>query len=322
MIKNNFILSESEKKRISTLHRLPNFKPSFLLNEQDEIEVTWDSDEQKKTTDSESAKTQLKDTQLKTSLARIDFSNKKSVENAYNTLMDYIDMNYIGNTFTDFYDTLMLANQVYPNNGYESMAKELKNAADIKTGNNKKTVGSSRYNTMLNPVDNEINLYTPKTLSSTFGGNIIYKFKKLADAARVNPLTGKVDDPSLDKSQKRDANTVQTNVIKYLNDVKGGFAPELDDAKCIDVFEFYIYRVINGDYPVDAEKLRTLKQTIAGCNTRITYEPGKKGIFGKIRSKTSGNVYRNLKKREKEQLNNLQYLNNEFAVNITDPNKN
>ena len=66
-----------------------------------------------------------------------------------------------------------------------------------------------------------------------------------------------------------------------------------------------------------------MKKTIAYCNTNIKYDPARQqGLFKKIKNKTSGNVYGKLKKKTRAMLDGLQYLNNIYKVDITNPDNN
>jgi hypothetical protein len=314
MIKNNFILSESEKNRVLTLHRLPNHKPSYRLNEQT-IKVTWPSDKEKTAKDTKSSEGNLEKWKQGGRFTQLDFSDPTKVEQSYDNITSYVNMNYRGNVVNYFYRALLEADKLYSGNGYGDLANKLKTLSDGKTGEMKTSAGSETYNTMINPPEDEEGLYQVAYLKAPFGGVAVWKIKR-----SVGAESG-VDD----KKSGFDNNikTAQEGVIRLLGDATKGIDSELSDALCVDTLQFYLNKVVNKQYPVSGEKLRTLKKTIAYCNTNIKYDPARQqGLFKKIKNKTSGNVYGKLKKKTRTMLDGLQYRNDEFKVNITDPDRN
>ena len=314
MIKNNFILSESEKSRILTLHRLPNHKPSYRLSEQ-EIKVTWQGSEEKKAKDTKSSEGNLEKWKQGGRFTQLDFSDPTKVEQAYDNIKSYVNMNYRGNVVNYFYRALVEADKLYSGNGYGDLAKELKQLSDTKTQEMKTKSGSETYNTMINPPEDEEGLYQVAYLKAPFGGVAVWKIKRLVGAeSGVDDKTSGFD---------KDIQSAQTDVIGLLDNATKGVDSELNDALCIDTLQFYLNKVVNKQYPVSGEKLRTLKKTIAYCNTNIKYDPARQqGLFKKIKNKTSGNVYGKLKKKTRAMLDGLQYRNDQFKVNITDPDSN
>lgn len=315
MIKNNFILSESEKSRILTLHRLPNHKPSYRLSEQ-KIKVTWQGSEEKKAKDEKTTSDNLVSYASKGMFKRVDFSDENSVGNALTTLMDYIKESYRGYVFNYFYKSLLAADKKYPDNGYAGKASELLNAANTKTNDIKIKIKDDSYNTMSDPADDDLSLYDNLPIQTKeFSSAIIYKYKRLVGAE-----SGVPDNSAEDKTK---INNAQTNVINFITNASKGIQGEINDGLCIDILQFYLNRVIPKQYPLDKESLRGLKKGIAYCNTGIKYDPAReKGLFNKIKNKTSGNVYQSLKKKTKEQLYALQYRPDIFKVDITDPDNN
>ena len=314
MIKNNFILSESEKSRILTLHRLPNHKPSYRLSEQ-EIKVTWQGSEEKKAKDTKSSEGNLEKWKQGGRFTQLDFSDPTKVEQAYDNIKSYVNMNYRGNVVNYFYRALVEADKLYSGNGYGELAKELKQLSDTKTQEMKTKSGSETYNTMINPPEDEEGLYQVAYLKAPFGGVAVWKIKRSVGAeSGVDDKTSGFD---------KDIQSAQTDVIGLLDNATKGVDSELNDALCIDTLQFYLNKVVNKQYPVSGEKLRTLKKTIAYCNTNIKYDPARQqGLFKKIKNKTSGNVYGKLKKKTRAMLDGLQYRNDQFKVNITDPDSN
>jgi hypothetical protein len=149
MIKNNFILSESEKSRILTLHRLPNHKPSYRLSEQ-EIIVNWEGDEEKKAKDTKSSEGNLEKWKQGGRFTQLDFSDPTKVQQSYDNIKSYVNMNYRGNVVNYFYRALLEADKLYSGNGYGDLAKELKNLSDTKTQEMKTKSGSGTYNIYTN----------------------------------------------------------------------------------------------------------------------------------------------------------------------------
>ena len=329
MIKNNFILSESEKSRILTLHRLPNHKPSYRLSEQ-EIIVNWEGEEEKKAKDTKSSEGNLEKWKQGGRFTQLDFSDPTKVQQSYDNIKSYVNMNYRGNVVNYFYRALLEADKLYSGNGYGDLAKELKTLSDTKTQEMKTKSGSGTYNTMINPPEDEEGLYQVAYLKAPFGGVAVWKIKRLVSNDTEGKKTGTPDDG--DKTGLDTVNPIQTaqqNVINLLNSsVYGDKATkntdtELNDSSCIDTLQFYLNKVVNKQYPVSGEKLRTLKKIIAYCNTNIKYDPARQqGLFKKIKNKTSGNVYGKLKKKTRAMLDGLQYRNDQFKVNITDPDSN
>ncbi len=179
----------------------------------------------------------------------------------------------------------------------------------------KTKLGSGTYDTMVNPPEDEEGLYQVAYLKAPFGGVAIWKIKRLVGAeSGVDDKTSEFD---------KNIQSAQTDVMGLLDAATRGVDSELNDALCIDTLQFYLNKVVNKQYPVSGEKLRTLKKTIAYCNTNIKYDPARQqGLFKKIKNKTSGNVYGKLKKKTRALLDALQYRNDEFKVNITDPDRN
>ena len=314
MIKNNFILSESERSRILTLHRLPNHKKSYRLSEQ-EIKVTWKGSEEKKAKDTKSSEGNLEKWKQGGRFTQLDFSDPTKVQQAFDNIMSYVNMNYRGNVINYFYRALVEADKLYSGNGYGDFAKNLKDLSDKKTGEMKTKLDSETYNTMINPPEDEEGLYQVAYLKAPFGGVAIWKIKRL-----VGTESG-VDDKT--SGFDKDIQSAQTDVMGLLDAATRGVDSELNDALCIDTLQFYLNKVVNKQYPVSGEKLRTLKKTIAYCNTNIKYDPARQqGLFKKIKNKTSGNVYGKLKKKTRAMLDALQFRNDEFKVNITDPDRN
>lgn len=314
MIKNNFILSESEKSRILTLHRLPNHKPSYRLSEQ-KMTVTWQGSEEKKAKDTKSSEGNLEKWKQGGRFTQLDFSDPTKVQQSYDNIKSYVNMNYRGNVVNYFYRALVEADKLYSGNGYGDLAKELKNLSDTKTQEMKTKSGSETYNTMVNPPEDEEGLYQVAYLKAPFGGVAVWKIKRSVGAeSGVDDKTSGFD---------KDIQSAQTDVIGLLDNATKGVDSELNDALCIDTLQFYLNKVVNKQYPVSGEKLRTLKKTIAYCNTNIKYDPARQqGLFKKIKNKTSGNVYGKLKKKTRAMLDGLQYRNDQFKVNITDPDSN
>jgi hypothetical protein len=314
MIKNNFILSESEKSRILTLHRLPNHKPSYRLSEQ-KMTVTWQGSEEKKAKDTKSSEGNLEKWKQGGRFTQLDFSDPTKVQQSYDNIKSYVNMNYRGNVVNYFYRALLEADKLYSGNGYGDLAKELKNLSDTKTQEMKTKSGSGTYNTMVNPPEDEEGLYQVAYLKAPFGGVAVWKIKRLVGAeSGVGDKTSEFD---------KNIQSAQTDVMGLLDAATKGVDSELNDALCIDTLQFYLNKVVNKQYPVSGEKLRTLKKTIAYCNTNIKYDPARQqGLFKKIKNKTSGNVYGKLKKKTRALLDALQYRNDEFKVNITDPDRN
>ena len=314
MIKNNFILSESEKSRILTLHRLPNHKPSYRLSEQ-EIKVTWQGSEEKKAKDTKSSEGNLEKWKQGGRFTQLDFSDPTKVQQSYDNIISYVNMNYRGNVVNYFYRALVEADKLYSGNGYGDLAKELKDLSDTKTQEMKTKSGSGTYNTMVNPPEDEEGLYQVAYLKAPFGGVAVWKIKRLVGAESG------VDDKS--SGFDKNIQSAQTDVIGLLDNATKGIDSELNDGLCIDTLQFYLNKVVRGQYPVSGEKLRTLKKTIAYCNTNIKYDPARQqGLFKKIKNKTSGNVYGKLKKKTRAMLDGLQYLNNIYKVDITNPDNN
>lgn len=314
MIKNNFILSESEKSRILTLHRLPNHKPSYRLSEQ-EIIVNWEGDVEKKAKDTKSSQGNLEKWKQGGRFTQLDFSDPTKVQQSYDNIISYVNMNYRGNVVNYFYRALVEADKLYSGNGYGDLAKELKDLSDTKTQEMKTKSGSGTYNTMVNPPEDEEGLYQVAYLKAPFGGVAVWKIKRLVGAESG------VDDKS--SGFDKNIQSAQTDVIGLLDNATKGIDSELNDGLCIDTLQFYLNKVVRGQYPVSGEKLRTLKKTIAYCNTNIKYDPARQqGLFKKIKNKTSGNVYGKLKKKTRAMLDGLQYLNNIYKVDITNPDNN
>ena len=314
MIKNNFILSESEKSRILTLHRLPNHKPSYRLSEQ-EIIVNWEGDVEKKAKDTKSSQGNLEKWKQGGRFTQLDFSDPTKVQQSYDNIISYVNMNYRGNVVNYFYRALVEADKLYSGNGYGDLAKELKQLSDTKTQEMKTKSGSGTYNTMVNPPEDEEGLYQVAYLKAPFGGVAVWKIKRLVGAESG------VDDKS--SGFDKNIQSAQTDVIGLLDNATKGIDSELNDGLCIDTLQFYLNKVVRGQYPVSGEKLRTLKKTIAYCNTNIKYDPARQqGLFKKIKNKTSGNVYGKLKKKTRAMLDGLQYLNNIYKVDITNPDNN
>ena len=314
MIKNDFIISESEISRILTLHRLPNHKPSYRLNEQKLI-VTWQGSEEKKAKDTKSSEGNLEKWKQGGRFTQLDFSDPTKVQQAYDNIMSYVNMNYRGNVINYFYRALVEADKLYDGNGYGDLAKNLKEKSDAKTQELKPKSGSETYNTMVNPPEDEEGIYQVAYLKAPFGGVAVWKIKRLVGAeSGVDDKTSGFD---------KNIQAAQTDVIGLLDSATKGYDTELNDALCIDTLQFYLNKVVNSQYPVSGEKLRTLKKTIAYCNTNIKYDPARQqGLFKKIKNKTSGNVYGKLKKKTRAMLDALQYRSDEFKVNITDPDRN
>jgi hypothetical protein len=314
MIKNNFILSESEKSRILTLHKLPNHKPSYRLSEQ-KMTVNWQGSEEKKAKDTKSSEGNLEKWKQGGRFTQLDFSDPTKVQQSYDNIKSYVNMNYRGNVVNYFYRALLEADKLYSGNGYGDLAKELKDLSDTKTQEMKTKSGSGTYNTMVNPPEDEEGLYQVAYLKAPFGGVAVWKIKRLVGAeSGVDDKTSGFD---------KDIQTAQTDVIGLLDNATKGIDSELNDALCVDTLQFYLNKVVNKQYPVSGEKLRTLKKTIAYCNTNIKYDPARQqGLFKKIKNKTSGNVYGKLKKKTRAMLDGLQYRNDQFKVNITDPDSN
>jgi hypothetical protein len=234
--------------------------------------------------------------------------------------MSYVNMNYRGNVINYFYRALVEADKIFSGNDYATLAKSLKEKSDDKTQELKPKSGSETYNTMINPPEDEEGLYQVAYLKAPFGGVAIWKIKRLVGADTEGIKTG-----TPDKGEGFDKNiqAAQTDVIGLLDSATKGYDTELNDALCIDTLQFYLNKVVNKQYPVSGEKLRTLKKTIAYCNTNIKYDPARQqGLFKKIKNKTSGNVYGKLKKKTRAMLDALQYRPDEFKVNITDPDRN
>lgn len=314
MIKNNFILSESEKSRILTLHKLPNHKPSYRLSEQ-KMTVNWQGSEEKKAKDTKSSEGNLEKWKQGGRFTQLDFSDSTKVQQSYDNIKSYVNMNYRGNVVNYFYRALLEADKLYSGNGYGDLAKELKTLSDTKTQEMKTKSGSGTYNTMVNPPEDEEGLYQVAYLKAPFGGVAVWKIKRLVGAeSGVDDKTSGFD---------KDIQLAQTDVMGLLDAATKGVDSELNDALCVDTLQFYLNKVVNKQYPVSGEKLRTLKKTIAYCNTNIKYDPARQqGLFKKIKNKTSGNVYGKLKKKTRTMLDGLQYRNDEFKVNITDPDRN
>jgi len=311
MIKNNFILSESEKNRVLTLHRLPNHKPSYRLNEQT-IKVTWQGDEKKKDEESTDNSAELESNKKLGGFRLLNFSNSTVVGGIYNNVVDMILKNYRGEVFKYFYKALVYADKVYSGNGYGKLAIDLKTLSDTRTAEVKIKIKDELYDTFSDPANDDLPLYSPTPLEY-FGGRKIYQYKRLVSA---EIRTGE-DKTAETKSSLQDA---QNRVIKNMNT---GFLGDMTNDLCIDTLQFYLNRVISSQYPVSGEQLRKLKRTIAYCNTNTEYNPAReKGIFNKIKNKTSGNVYGQLNKKTKEMLTALQYRNDDFKTDINNPNNN
>jgi len=325
MIKNNFIITEEDKSHILKLTRLPNFKNPITLKEDNGdsgLNITWKSSKNKEVADSETLKSNLEKYKQGGRFTQLDFSDATRVEQAYNNLVSYINMNYRGNVVNYFYRALLVADKIFPNNGYGTMGQDLKNISDDKTIKLKPKSGSATYNTMINPPEDEEGLYQVAYLKAPFGGVPIWKIKRILDSELGKPgTTERVPDNSSETGSNIEL--AQDSVIEYLDSATRGYDSELNDSLCIDTLQFYLNKVVNKQYPVSGEKLRTLKKTIAYCNTNIKYDPARQqGLFKKIKNKTSGNVYGKLKKKTRALLDDLQYRNDEFKVNITDPDRN
>jgi hypothetical protein len=277
--------------------------------------VDWQGSEEKKAKDTKSSEGNLEKWKQGGRFTQLDFSDPTKVQQAFDNIMSYVNMNYRGNVINYFYRALVEADKLYSGNGYGDFAKELKNLSDTKTQEMKTSGVSETYNTMINPPEDEEGLYQVAYLKAPFGGVAVWKIKRLVGAeSGVGDKTSEFD---------KNIQSAQTDVMGLLDAATKGVDSELNDALCIDTLQFYLNKVVNKQYPVSGEKLRTLKKTIAYCNTNIKYDPARQqGLFKKIKNKTSGNVYGKLKKRTRALLDALQYRNDEFKVNITDPDRN
>ena len=225
MIKNNFILSESEKSRILTLHRLPNHKPSYRLSEQ-KMTVTWQGSEEKKAKDTKSSEGNLEKWKQGGRFTQLDFSDPTKVQQSYDNIKSYVNMNYRGNVVNYFYRALVEADKLYSGNGYGELAKELKQLSDTKTQEMKTKSGSETYNTMVNPPEDEEGLYQVAYLKAPFGGVAVWKIKRSVGAeSGVDDKTSGFD---------KDIQSAQTDVIGLLDNATKGVDSELNDALCID----------------------------------------------------------------------------------------
>ena len=298
MIKNNFIITEEEKKHILGLTRLDNYKKPISLFEApgDEYDLdpnvddggvdsgithtkTWskkDEDDTKKSQEQEKEKQSKKSDQNKElenlkksgSFPYADFSNQTSVNEHSGKLISYMkDKGVRGNTIGYFLQALNIAKDLYPNNA--AINTSITNIGNIITNNTKNWsdyTGDESFNFQTNP-ENESDY-------ESFNPGGIFNYASLWKVKLIDP-TQKIE------SLKIDENTCKSTLLLVQNDYQFNKLP--------------------------TGQKEDLKQKLQACYHDKRNEDLKKKFF-KLRYRTDGSYYDKLSRKEKEQLARINDL--------------
>lgn len=275
MIKNNFILSESEKSRILTLHRLPNHKPSYRLNEQKLI-VNWNSDTNKAKADADANRKSGEANWSKIlsggKMSLIDFDDKRRVTVLTDWMGNEILKGWRSTAFGYFQDALNYK-------GYTDLSKKIDNAvSQIKmTVESDGSYNIDNWDPLSSPTSNSED-YKVEDVTGPVGGNYFgdinkYQLKNM----------GRINQPGY--SQKPDVDVIKSGM-------------NLTPSQCIG----YVQSYLNQGYrqSLSDQSKKELKYSIAWCQLG-NLQQKKNRLTGKI-SFPDSNLLKSLKSKTKEQL--------------------
>jgi hypothetical protein len=347
MIKNNFIVTEEEKQHILNLTRLPNYKKPVRLKEQYSAVITdtppaptsTGGESNTGTFDISNESKELKDKQINGGFGDMDFNRKSDeVGGAYEHILGLIQNYSRGRVFGMFKEALEMAGKIYPNKKYDGtsytdMAKQINNQINTVASEVQKVQQLRSWNSLTDPTPEELSLYFPRRLDAPFEGVRFYELKDQymsAEALGTNNAKGPTnsfssdtdnDSITLNQANKKTNQEAKKGLLGFLQKSSSNTQDTLTDNLCLDILQSYINDIIPGTTTLTDKELSTTKRTIALCNTRKSSEL-KTNIFGKVKNKTTGNAYRNLTKKFRQELENLSTRPDKFKINLTEPDKN
>lgn len=346
MIKNNFIITEEERNRILNLTRLPNYKKPVRLKEDSAIITATRQGgngggggstgpktiNQPRTLDYNSAVSEINSKKQEGGFQDLDFKNQTQVKNTAEEIKNFIQNYGRSVQFGAFVDALKIANQIYPNYGYDTLANQLSGVTNSVHDKVKQGQPSyvSEFNSLTEPPKQEQgNIYIADGYT-TYGNNPVWFLRN--QWFSHEKIGGREDNLKNGTSTKpgNDQNGEETKdkptLVNFINSARQNADYALTDDACVSLLRSYVNDIIPGNISPapTALDLRNIKRVIAHCFSEKRYvnkydKDGniKKNIFGKVVNKTSGGALSKLNKKFKQQLMDLPNRNDNFKINLT-----
>lgn len=351
MIKNNFIITEEDKKHILNLHRLSNYRKPIRLKEQYSAMIT---DTPSDTTGGSSAtgnsgaagttgtqtsktfnldykKEQLQNIQKNGYFTEINFETNPTVAGeAYDRVKGLIDNFYRSRVFGMLATAFELAGDIYPdkkynNMTYSQMSSNLSGATNDVMSKVQKTQTLNTWNSTTNPTKDETNLYVIKVLDSPFDSVPVYQLKdQYVDAIKMGTpdYTGSTESDGTTSSKDTQELNKQ-GFLDHLKKAQTNVKETFTDKFCISMLKTYVNSIVTRDITLTEDELRLARTTIAKCaNPKDLTSPDDKNIFGKYTNKPAKSAYTRLDKTLEQQLESLKTRSDEFRINFDNPDRN
>lgn len=339
MIKNNFIITEEERKHILSLTRLPNHKSPVKLTEDAAIITPQRMGgggenggpkrvKQPKTLDYNSSVKEIESLKQQGGLRNLDFANQTEVNDAANEIKTFIQSFGRSKQFGPFVNALTIASSLYPRYGYDKLVTQLSGVTNEVLNKVRKGSPSyiSEFDSLTDPPTQEKgSIYIPN--GYTTYGNVPVWFLRNQWFSHET-IGGNENLGTKTESLPEDKPTL----VGFLERSKEKMDRVTTDDACVKLFRSYVNDIIPGNLsPVPTDfQLRAIKSTIAHCFSQKRYdnETNKDGgvktnIFGKVVNKTSGNILNKLSKKLKKQYLDptspdcLTTRTDKFKINLT-----